>query len=92
MIKSFKHKGLEAFFCRGDSSGLNQKHIARIRRILATIDAAVQKSDINKPGLRLHDYKGSRAGISSVDVSGNFRITFRFENGDAHILNYEDPH
>lgn len=39
-----------------------------------------------------HALKGDRAGIWSVRVTGNWRITFRFEDGDAYILNYEDYH
>ncbi len=36
--------------------------------------------------------KGDRKGIYSMTVSGNYRITFEFINGDAYILNYEDYH
>jgi len=44
------------------------------------------------PGLRLHELSGTRVGIWSVTVSGNWRVTFRFEDGDAEIVNYEDYH
>ena len=44
------------------------------------------------PGLRLHELTGSRKGTWSVTVSGNWRVTFRFEGGDAEIVNYEDYH
>ena len=44
------------------------------------------------PGLRLHKLTGSRAGIWSVTVSGNWRVTFRFKDGDAEFVNYEDYH
>lgn len=42
------------------------------------------------PGLRLHELKGNRSGVWSVTVSGNWRVTFRFVNGDAEVVDYED--
>ncbi len=44
------------------------------------------------PGLRLHELKGARAATWAVDVSRNWRITFRFEAQDAESVNYEDYH
>jgi len=41
------------------------------------------------PGLRLHELSGNRTVTWSVVVSGNWRVTFRFEDGDAEIVNYE---
>jgi len=47
---------------------------------------------MNLPGLRLHELKGNRSDTWAVDVSGNWRVTFRFEGVDAEIVNYEDYH
>lgn len=44
------------------------------------------------PGLRLHPLKGSRKGTWAVSVSGNWRVTFKFEGGDAELVDYEDYH
>jgi len=44
------------------------------------------------PTLRLHQLKGEKSDIWSVTVKANWRITFRFENGDAEVVNYEDYH
>ena len=44
------------------------------------------------PGLNLHELKGNRKGMWSVKVSGNWRITFKFEDGDVHVVDYEDYH
>jgi len=54
--------------------------------------AASGAQDMDLPGLRLHEFSGNRSGIWSVTVSGNWRVTFRFEDGDAEIVNYEDYH
>ena len=47
---------------------------------------------MNLPGLRLHELKGNRSGMWAVDVSKNWRVTFRFEGQDAEVVNYEDYH
>ncbi len=59
---------------------------------LAAIDTAQVIDDIDLPGFRLHQLKGGRSGIWSISVSGNWRITFEFRDGNAYILNYEDYH
>lgn len=92
MIKSFKHKGLKKFFVSNDTSGLEQKLVSRIKNRLTVIDAAESIESINIPGYDLHPLKGDRKDIWSISVSGNWRITFRFIDGDAEILNLEDYH
>ena len=59
---------------------------------LAAIDTAQEIDDINLPSFKLHPLKGSRDGICSITVNGNWRITFEFIDGNAFILNYEDYH
>ncbi len=92
MIKSFKHKGLKKFFLKNDSSGIEQKLVSRIQNRLTVIDAADDINAIDIPGYDLHPLKGDRKDIWSISVSGNWRITFRFTDGDAEILNLEDYH
>ena len=75
------HKGLLAFYERGDVRRLPASLVPRIRRILSDLDAAVQPGDMNLPGYRLHPLTGDRRGQWSVRVSGNWRIVFRFEDG-----------
>jgi len=92
MIRSFKHKGLAKFFKLGSTAGIQAAHAKRLRLILGRLNAASDAKDMDLPGLRLHELSGNRAGIWSVTVSGNWRVTFRFEDGDAEIVNYEDYH
>jgi proteic killer suppression protein len=92
MIRSFRHKGLERFFRTGSTSGIQTMHAKRLRLILAHLDQAVLIGDMNFPGSGLHPLKGDRKGTWSVTVQANWRITFRFESGDAEIVNYEDYH
>jgi len=92
MIKSFKHKGLRAFYETGNTKGVRQDQVKKLRRILANLDEAHMSEDMNLPGYRLHALKGRREGIWSVWVSGNWRLTWRFVGQDAEIVNYEDYH
>lgn len=92
MILSFKHKGLEKFFKAGSTAGIQVKHAKRLSLILGRLNAATAAEDMNLPGLFLHSLTGTRAGIWSVRVSGNWRVTFRFNGEHAEIVNYEDYH
>ncbi|RUO49655.1 type II toxin-antitoxin system RelE/ParE family toxin [Pseudidiomarina donghaiensis] len=92
MIKSIKHKGLKLFFETGSTSGIQSKHAKRLRMQLTALSTAIDIGDINLPGYGLHELKGSRAGIWSISVSGNWRLTFDFLNGHVYLLNYEDYH
>ncbi len=44
------------------------------------------------PGLRLHPMKGDHKGYWAVDVSGNWRIIFRFEDEEPHDVDLADTH
>lgn len=92
MIVSFKHKGLEKYYQSGITKGIQQKHKNRLRLMLGVLDTAIEIEDINLPGFRLHPLSGNRKDIWSITVNGNWRLTFRFEDGNVHILNYEDYH
>ena len=92
MIKSFRHKGLERFFRKGDSKGIQAHHAGRIERILAMLDEANTPEQLNIPGMYLHPLKGDRKGEWAMSVSGNWRITFSFEGDDVIIVNLEDYH
>ena len=92
MIKSFNHKGLKKFFDTGSMAGVQASHANRLRMQLAALDTAQTIEDMDVPGFRLHTLKGDRIGIWSITVSGNWRITFEFFEGNAYIVNYEDYH
>ncbi len=90
MIKSFKHKGLQKFYKSGSTAGIQNAHKNKLRMILAALDSSQEIDDMDIPGYRLHPLKGKMKGIWSVTVNGNWRIRFKFQNGNAHIVNYED--
>ena len=92
MIRSFRHKGLRRYFCDNDRSGIDSRQAARLRRLLDRLDASDRPEDMGLPGFGLHELKGDRKGTYAVDVSGNLRMTFRFDSGDAVDVNLEDYH
>ena len=92
MIKSFRHKGLKRFYETGSAAGIQSAHKKRLRLQLAALDTATTIKDMDIPGFRLHRLKGERKGAWSIWVSGNWRVTFDFEDGNAYIVNYEDYH
>ena len=92
MIREFNHKGLARFFQKGDKSGIPPEFADKLERMLDRLDAAIRPEDMNLPGYRLHELKGQRAGTYAVRVTGNWRLTFRFEDGDAVAVNLEDYH
>ena len=92
MIKNFKHKGLKEFFFTGSKRGIQPAHAKRMERILDRLDAAKNPLDMNLPGFDFHSLVGDKAGLFSVGVSGNWRITFKFEGEDAIFVDYVDYH
>jgi proteic killer suppression protein len=92
VIKSFSHKGLEDFFYDGTKKGIQAKHAEKLADILDRLDAAVSIEDMNFPGSNLHPLRPKKKGRWAVKVSGNWRVTFQFREGDAHEVDYEDYH
>jgi len=92
MIKSFRHKGLKNFFEKGDIKSINPNHSPKLNRILTRLDFAEIIQDMDLPGYRLHPLKGDMKDLWAVDVSQNYRVTFKFEDGNAYILDYQDYH
>lgn len=92
MIVSFKHRGLEQFFESGTTRGIQSKHARRIQMILARLNVSTSPKDMNLPGLLLHELTGNRQGTWSVKVSGNWRITFTFDDINVCNVDLEDYH
>ena len=87
-----RHKGLRRLYTRNDARALPATQVARIRRILAMLRLARQPRDMDQPGFRLHPLRGQYQDHWSVAVSGNWRIVFRFEAGEAVDIDLIDYH
>lgn len=92
MIRSFRHKGLQRFFLTGSLAGIQAAHANRLRLILGRLHVACEARDMDLPGLNLHALKGTQKNRWSVRISGNWRLTFRFEDRDVVEVDYEDYH
>jgi len=92
VIKSFRHKGLKKLYETGAASGVQPKHATRLRMQLTALDTAQDIDDMDIPGFKLHPLKGKLKGRWSISVSGNWRMTFEFRDGNAFVLEYEDYH
>ena len=92
MIASIRHKGLKQFFESGSTKGIQSEHENRLRLMLAALDTSTAIDDMDVPGYRLHPLKGKLKGRWSVSVSGNWRLTFEFTDGNVQLLDYEDYH
>ena len=92
MIRSFRSKALERFATKGDPSRLSVPNVARVRRILGALDVAALPQQMNVPGWRFHALQGQAKSRYAVDASGNWRITFGWDDRDAIDVDLEDYH
>jgi proteic killer suppression protein len=92
MITSFRHKGLRLLFETGNAKGIQPAHTQKLTDILDLLNAAAKPSDMNFPGSVLHPLKGKLKGHWAVRVSGNWRVTFQFQAGNATDVDYIDYH
>jgi toxin HigB-1 len=92
MIKSFRHKGLRLFFEKGSMAGIQAAHAPRLGAMLRRLNETNDAQGMNLPGWGLHSLKGDLKGHWSVAVSGNWRLTFRFDGIDAELVDYQDYH
>lgn len=75
-----------------NTARIQADHAAKISDRLGFLHAATVIEDIDKPGCRLYRLKGDLKGFWVINISGNWRIVFQFEDGDAYVVNYEDYH
>lgn len=80
------------FFLHRTTKGIQPKHAERIADILDLLNAADTIQVMNFPGSWLHKLEPRKTNIWSVKVSGNWRITFKFVDGDAYLVDYVDYH
>ena len=92
MIRAFRHRGLKRLHERGDPSRVRTDQAERIALALADLDDARKPSDLDLPGYRLHPLKGDLKGFWSISISGNWRIIFRFDDGDTYDVDLVDYH
>ena len=92
MIRTFRHRGLKRLYERDDPSRVAADLVERVALALADLDSANNLRDFDLPGYRLHPLKGDLRGSWSISISGNWRITFRFDGDDFYDVDLVDYH
>ena len=92
MIKSFRHRGLQRLYERGDSSRINPILVEKVETALGLLDVAETPEAVNLPGYRLHPLRGDLRGFWSIRVSGSWRLIFRFDDRDVCDVDLVDYH
>ena len=91
-VKNIKNKALKKFFYEGDESKINPDHIESIRDILISLHASHATRDIKNSFNSFSKKKGSGEGTYSINVNGNWRITFQIEDDGVILVDYLDYH
>ena len=91
MITTLKHKGLKTLYLSDSKRGITPHLAQKLLDILDSLDAAADIEDMRYPGSNLHSWEGVE-NVWSVDVTGNWRVTFKFRNGVASEVDLVDPH
>ena len=92
MIDSFTHKELKKLFQKGNTKGIPPDLREKLENILFVLNRARRPADLDLPGFRLHRLKGNLKAFWSVTVRANWRVIFRFEEGDAYDVDLIDYH
>ena len=83
MIQGFRHKRLQRLLEKSETKGIRPDHVEKVENILAALNSSSKPDDMDLPGFRLHRLKGDLKGFWAVTVRANWRVIFRFEDGDA---------
>jgi toxin HigB-1 len=92
MIENFRHRGLKRLFERGEKAQFQADMVEKIENILAMLDRAGRKEDMNLPGFHLHQLKGDLRGSWAVTVRDNWRIVWHFKGSNATDVDFTDYH
>jgi proteic killer suppression protein len=92
LIQSIRHKGLRRLYEGDDPRGVIAEHVVKLRDILARLDAAGSVADLDVTSFKLHPLKGALRGFWAITVRADWRVIFRFEDGDALDVDYVDYH
>jgi len=92
VIESFRHKGLKRLFQKGEAKRIPPDQVDKVENVLFVLSRARRPDDMNLPGFRLHRLKGDLKAFWSVTVRANWRVIFRFEEGDAYDVDLIDDH
>ena len=92
-VQKLQEQETETLLRPGNAAALPAGQAEKISDVLAALDTAEEPSEVGLfPGWRLHPLKGDLKGLWSVTITGNWRVIFRFEDGDAFDVDLVDYH
>ncbi len=92
MIVSIRHKGLLLYYEKGDGSKLPSQYLRKINRIFDQLEAVSTEEDIKQFGQGIHKLSGGLSEFWSIKVTPNYRIIFRFADGEVSDIDFVDYH
>jgi toxin HigB-1 len=93
MIKTFADRHTQELYATGKSKRFPADIARRAARKLEYVDLATQLNDLKvPPGNRLHALEGNRKGQHSISINDQWRVCFRFVDGDAYDVEICDYH
>lgn len=92
MLVTFRHKGLQQYYEEGNDSKLPAQYLRKINRVLDQLNAVTSISDIQQMGSGIHKLTGDLADFWAITITPNYRIVFRFDNGEVYDVDYLDYH
>ena len=92
MIESISNKALRLYYEDGNGAKLPHDQLSKIARILTALDAVTSEDDIKQLGSGIHKLSGNMKDFWPIKVSANYRIVFRFEDGNIFDVDYLDYH
>ena len=92
MIKSFHHKGLKKFLYHRQHSRYSGKPCPEAPPPTGPTQRLCVAEGDGFSRMGFHSLKGALASHYAVSISGNWRLTFKFEDGDAILVDYQDYH
>jgi proteic killer suppression protein len=92
MIVTIHHKYLRLYYEGGNGAKLPYDQLSKISRILTALDAVSSEDDIKALGSGIHKLTGNLKDFWSIKVSANYRIIFKFEDGEVFAVDYVDYH
>ena len=91
MIENFRYKGLRQL-SRTTTRCVSAEYVHKLKQILATLHAAETIEGMRLPTFGLHQLKGDLKGFWAVTVRANWRVIFRFKDGNASDVGLVDYH
>jgi proteic killer suppression protein len=92
VIRNFRHKGLQRLYLSGETRGILPAHAKRLLARMERLDAERATPDELPAQWDCHVFKDELAGYLAVSISAQWRLVFRFEDGEFCDLDYVQYH